>query len=191
MNTNFALDRRTALAFSTTAMLLSTVPAGTASAQPAGGTLPAPMLRFVCAVSAIVEPGIELGIVDGAEKRVVPITSGTVTGPHLRGVVHPGGADWQEIRSTGVADLWARYLIEASDGSLITVTNSGLRRGPADVLARVAAGENVDPTEYYFRSTPRFEVASSSEHAWLMESIFVCTGKRTQLGVLLDIYEVS
>ena len=35
---------------------------------------------------------IEVGVVHGNGRRVIPITGGVVSGPRLRGVVVPGGA---------------------------------------------------------------------------------------------------
>ena len=34
-----------------------------------------------------------------------------------------------------------------------------MRHGPPDVLARLGAGEDVDPSLYYFRTVMRFETA--------------------------------
>jgi hypothetical protein len=133
----------------------------------------------------------ELGLVDGLRKRIIPITGGEVAGPRLSGKVLPGGADWQSIRPDGVADIWARYTLEADDGSLISVTNPGYRRGPPEVLARVAAGENVDPALYYFRTTPRFETRSDGPFGWLNGSVFVCTAARYADRVELDVFELG
>jgi hypothetical protein len=45
------------------------------------------------------------------------------------------------------------------------------------VLARLAAGEAVDPASYYFRATPAFE-APPGPHAWMMHTVFIATGER-------------
>jgi hypothetical protein len=161
-----------------------------ASGADAAGLRP-PTLSLAFRATVLIGRPQELGLLDGQRKRIIPITGGTVSGPRLAGTVLAGGADWQTIRSDGVADIWARYSLQAEDGTLISVTNPGFRRGPAEVLARVAAGEAVDPALYYFRTTPRFETASAGPHAWLNSSVFVCTAARYAERVELDVYEVG
>jgi hypothetical protein len=112
-----------------------------------------------------------------------------VTG-RLEGVVLQGGADWQTIRPTGITELWARYTIRASDGGHIVVTNTGVRRASPEVSARLAAGERVDPSQYYFRAAPVFETGAPA-HRWLTESTFVCAAERWPDHVMLRIYEVA
>jgi hypothetical protein len=162
---------------------------GSAAAAPR--RLRQPPLDFVFGATVRIGPPQEFGLVDGLRKRVIPILGGEVEGPRLSGKVLAGGADWQTIRPDGVADIWARYTLEASDGTLISVTNPGFRRGPREILARVAAGEAVDPALYYFRTTPRFETASDGPHAWLNGSIFVCTAARFADRVELDVYALG
>ncbi|MDB5670170.1 MAG: hypothetical protein JWO25_1129 [Alphaproteobacteria bacterium] len=150
-----------------------------------------PPLSHAFSATVLIGAPLELGLVDGARKRVIPILGGTVTGPRLTGKVLSGGADWQTIRPDGVADISARYTLQAEDGALISVLNPGYRRGPAAVLARIAAGETVDPALYYFRTTPRFEAASDGPHAWLTKSLFVCSAARFAERVELDVFELG
>ena len=86
-------------------------------------------------------------------------------------------------------DLTARYTIRAEDGTLIGVVNRGCRQAPPEVLARLAAGEAVDPALVYFRTTPRFE-APEGPHRWLARHIFVATAQRHPAGVLLHFFMV-
>ena len=150
-----------------------------------------PSLSLAFRLRVLIGPPQELGMVDGVRKRVIPITGGTVEGPRLQGRVLPGGADWQSIRADGTADILARYTLEAQDGTLISVTNPGYRHGPHEVLARIAAGQVVDPALYYFRTTPRFDVASDSVHGWLGRAVFLCTAGRYSDHVRLDIFAIS
>ena len=62
-------------------------------------------------------------------------------------------------------------------------------RGPPEVMARLAAGERVDPASYYFRASPQFEV-QPGPHDWLARNVFLCTGKRWPDAVHLDIFKV-
>jgi hypothetical protein len=130
-----------------------------------------------------------LGPTPYGERRIVQILGGRVEGPRLSGRILPGGADWQIIRSDGVADLTARYTIESDAGARIYVRSDGMRHGPREVLEAIARGERVDPTRYYFRTVLRFET-SDAALAWLNRIIAIGRGTREQLAVRLDVYEV-
>jgi hypothetical protein len=149
-----------------------------------------PGLEFVFRAAVTLGAPLEQGTYDGQRKRIVPIAGGTVDGPRFKGVVLAGGADWQTLRvGDGNSQLYARYTLQHDDGTLVSVTNPGVRRGPPEVMARLAAGEVVDPTLYYFRASPQFDV-QPGPHGWLMENTFVCVGKRWPDSVELDYYRV-
>ena len=133
---------------------------------------------------------LELGAVANGRRRIVPILGGSVSGPRLTAAILPGGADWQVIRADGTAEVVARCTLRTSDGTLISVVNKGLRRGPAEVLARLAAGETVDPGEYYFRTSPVFEVGPGP-YGWLADNIFVATGERRAKQVVITVFMLS
>ena len=135
-------------------------------------------------------PAQELGESPLGRRRIINITGGTFRGARLSGKVLPGGADWQVIRADGVADLDARYTLETSDGALIYVRNHGYRHGPADVLKKLASGEDVDPSLYYMRTTPLFETGDQ-RYAWLNRLVCVGTGARKKSSVHLEIFEVQ
>jgi len=135
-------------------------------------------------------PAQELGTAPTGRRRIIPITGGSFVGARLSGVVLPGGADWQVVRADGVADLDARYTLETGDGALIYVRNRGYRHGPPEVLARLARGEPVDDTEYYMRTTPRFETGDP-RYAWLNRLVCVATGARRAAAVELEVFAVE
>lgn len=132
---------------------------------------------------------MNLGQTPYGERRIIDILGGTVRGIRLNGKVLPGGADWQIIRSDGAADIQARYTIEADSGARVLVSSEGLRHGPPDVLAKLARGEAVDPSLYYFRTVMRFETADPTTH-WLNRILAVAVGRRLPNAVQLDVYEV-
>ena len=134
-------------------------------------------------------PAQELGAGPLGRRRIIAITGGRFFGQRLSGRVLPGGADWQVIRADGVAELDARYTLETEDGALVYVRNRGYRHGPADVLKRLAAGENVDPAQYYMRTTPIFETGDE-RYAWLNRIVCVARGARRPAAVELEVFEV-
>jgi hypothetical protein len=79
-------------------------------------------------------------------------------------------------------------MLETDDGALIGMTYKGIRRGPADVLKRVDQGDLVDPSEYYFRTQPIFETASS--YSWINGIVAIGIGSRTTEGVVYSVFEI-
>jgi hypothetical protein len=69
------------------------------------------------------------------------------------------------------------------------VDSRGVRHGPPDVMARLAGGEDVDPTSYYFRTVMRFETAHPST-LWLNRILALARGAREKNAVRLDVHEV-
>jgi len=137
-------------------------------------------LRFVMELYVEIGPALEVGTTPRGFRRVIPITGGTFAGPDLRGIVLPGGADWNLRRADGVAEIWARYSLQTDDGVLISVTNAGLTRGTPGTPDR------------YARTIPSFEVGDE-RYAWLARSVFVGTLDRHPggiPGVHLRFYEV-
>jgi hypothetical protein len=135
-------------------------------------------------------PPQELGDTPQGRRRIIGITGGRFSGERLSGRVLPGGADWQVIRADGVADLDARYTLETADGALIYVRNRGLRHGSPEIISKLAAGDVVDPTLYYMRTTPSFETGDA-RYSWLNRMVCVATGARRAAAVELDVYEVK
>ena len=135
-------------------------------------------------------PPQDLGDAPLGRRRIVPITGGRFRGERLSGRVLPGGADWQIVRGDGVSQLEARYTLETDDGALIYVHIVGLRHGPPEVLAKLAAGEPVDPSRYYMRTTPSFETGDE-RYRWLNKLVCVATGARRKAAVELDVYEIK
>jgi hypothetical protein len=132
---------------------------------------------------------LRLGHTPYGERRIIDIRGGVVSGPRLNGRILPGGADWQIVRSDGVADIQARYTIETDAGAHILVTSEGLRHGPPAVMERLARGEAVDAGLYYFRTLMRFETADPAV-AWLNRILALGRGERLANAVRLDVYEV-
>jgi len=130
-----------------------------------------------------------LGDTPYGERRIVNILGGHVDGAKLTGRILPGGADWQIIRRDGVTDLDARYTIETTAGTRIFVLSRGMRHGPPEVIARLARGEAVDPSLYYFRTAMRFETADP-DAAWLNRILAIGYGAREARAVRIAVHEV-
>lgn len=151
-----------------------------------------PGLAFAFRITAQIAPALDAGAGPRGRRLHIAITGGSVAGPRLQGRILPGGSDWPLIRTDGSSEISASYTIEAADGTPIHVVNSGLRVSAPDVLARLRAGEPVDPADYYFRSAPRFE-APDGPHGWLNGRIFVASLMPTPstASIIIDVYEVT
>ena len=172
-----------------TALIAAVTAAGSALAGEPGPAAPEPGLEYAFTATVQVGSPVEMGQADGGRKRFIPITGGTVSGPRLSGEVLPGGGDWQVIEAGGLTRVEARYFLKAGDGTVIEVTNPGVRVASPEVSDRLARGEAVDPAAYYFRTTPQFKVAAGP-HDWLRRHAFVARGIRRPDRVLIDFYIV-
>jgi len=146
--------------------------------------------EFAFEVRAEVSAPLVIGPSSHGLRRVVPIIGGSVTGPRLQGRVVPGGADWQFVRSDGVLSVEARYTLEAHDGSLIMVTNRGMRHGPPDVIERIGRGEDVPAGAYYFRTVAEFE-APVGPHDWLNKALFIGIAERKASAAIVRFHQLA
>ena len=151
---------------------------------------PAPALTFAFEAHVELGPPMELGQVPQGRRRIIPIVGGTFEGPALRGRVLDNGADWQIVRADGFADLDTRYALQTDDGHIVYVQNKGMRHAPPEILARLNAGEMVDPDQVYFRTIPVFET-SAPELQWLARSVFVGSGERHPSHVVIRFWKVE
>lgn len=136
-----------------------------------------------------VDAPIDIGETGDGERRIIPITGGTVSG-RCEGTVLSAGADYQLFRTRRPTELVAKYAFETDAGDRVYVENRGIRVASPENKRRLRDGEEVDPDDVYFRSTPRFEVATP-ELSWLAENVFVASGVRQPRGVKLAVYRVD
>jgi Protein of unknown function (DUF3237) len=99
-------------------------------------------------------------------------------------------ADWQIVLPdrTALGDI--RYTLRTDGGALLYVRSKSVRHGSAEVLARLAHGDEVDASEYTFRASTRIETAAA-ELNWLNKGIFIAVGGRRAGGVIYETYLVG
>ncbi|MBR9843504.1 MAG: DUF3237 domain-containing protein [Rhodobacteraceae bacterium] len=151
--------------------------------------IPVPSLSHAFTLRVELSTPMELGQGRAGTRRIIPIIGGEALGPEITGKVLNLGADWQTIFADGAAHLDTRYALETDDGALIEIVNIGTRHGPPDVLARLAAGEDVDPSDYYMRTAARLETGDE-RYAWVNHTLFVCAGIRRATAVEIAYYKV-
>ena len=152
---------------------------------------PTPRLRHVFRIDASLGQPIDVGDTPAGHRRIVPLTGGSFSGPEPKGTVLPGGsADWQIVREDGSSLGDIRITLQTDAGEVLCLQSRGVRHGPPDVLARLARGEQVSPTEYTFRTSTQIETAAP-ELQWLNNGVFIAAGGRQPAGVSYDVYIVE
>ena len=147
--------------------------------------------RLELAFEASVEVGSPevVGAVPGGTRRLIPIIGGSFSGPLVKGTILPGGADHQLLQPDGFTQLDARYVLQTDDGKKIYVTNRGLRYGSPEVMAKLNAGERVDPSLIYFRTAAELATAAP-DLQWMNHNLFIGVGERYPTRVVIRFYKV-
>ena len=153
--------------------------------------LPEPALRRVYRLEVTLGQPLDFGEVAGGRRRIAPQTGGTFSGPQLSGKLLAGAsADWQIIAPDGTSFGDIRYTLQTDDGDLLYVQSRGVRHGSPDVLARLARGEDVDASEYTFRTSTQIETAAP-QLDWLNKGVFIGVGGRQPDAVIYETYLVG
>jgi hypothetical protein len=153
--------------------------------------LPSPRLTQVYRLEATLGPPLDLGEIAQGHRRIVPLTGGTFTGPEISGTLLPGAsADWQILLPDGTALGDIRYVLQTDGGELLYVQSRSVRHGSAEVLARLGRGEDVDASEYTFRTATQIETAAP-DLGWMNKGVFVTVGGRQAAGVIYETYLVG
>ncbi|HTA33605.1 MAG TPA: DUF3237 domain-containing protein [Solirubrobacteraceae bacterium] len=153
--------------------------------------LPDPRLSLVYRLEATLGAPLDLGVLAQGRRRIVPLTGGRFTGPELSGELLAGSsADWQIILADGTALGDIRYTLQTEGGDLLYVRSRSVRHGSAEVLARLGRGEDVQASEYTFRTATQIETAAAKLD-WLNKGIFISVGGRQATGVIYETYLVA
>jgi Protein of unknown function (DUF3237) len=153
--------------------------------------LPDPRLTHVYRLEATLGQPQDLGHVAQGHRRIVPLTGGKFAGPEIKGRLLPGAsADWQIVLPDGTALGDIRYTLQTEGGDLLYVQSRGVRHGSAEVLARLGRGEDIDASEYTFRTSTQIETAAS-DLDWLNKGVFISVAGRQAAGVIYETYLVG
>jgi len=145
--------------------------------------------EYLCTIQAEIDPPVTIARTGSMERRMIPITGGTVSG-RLSGTILPGGADWQYSYDSGLADLEARYCLSLEDGAAVEVQSSGIRSGDPRVMEKLYTGGDVAPDEYYFRTAIKFRT-SAERYAWLTRILCVGIAGRDKENVIIRLFEIG
>lgn len=131
----------------------------------------------------------DVGDVPLGRRHIDLLGAGEFEGPRLRGVVLPGGMDQKIFRTDGAMNPNVRLILKTDDDALIYMHYTGVRHASQAVMDRIAAGDVVNPSEYYLRSTPYFETAAT-RYDWLNRIVSVGVGRRMPAYGAYDVFEI-
>jgi hypothetical protein len=123
---------------------------------------------------------LDIGQTARGHLRVIPIIGGTFTGKAIRGIVVPGGADWNTQMGNGISHVFAKYTLRTDDGSYISVQNEGyLQDNLLDAL---------------IKTTPQFQADENGKYHWLSQGVYAGSlrGREGGIpGVLIQIFKLA
>jgi hypothetical protein len=111
---------------------------------------------------------------------IIPITGGTFEGPHIRGRVCLGGADWNTRISDSFSHVFAKYWLQTDDGEYMSIENEGLI-------------DNTKALETVIKTNPRFEVNGKGKYKFLESGVYTgeLTGGKIPGSVDITIYKMK
>lgn len=146
--------------------------------------------RHLFTIAMKLPPALELGDTPAGKRRVFTVSSGEFIGDRLRGqVLSQAGSDLLLVRADGSAQQDVRLILRTDNGALILMSYRGVRHASPEVNGRIARGEQVGASDYYLRTVPFFETAST-KYAWLNKIVSVAVGERTPDGVTYEVFEI-
>lgn len=122
------------------------------------------------------------------DRRVGFVGGGTFEGPKLKGIIH-GGSDWLLVRGDGSTQLDVRLVLETDDHEKFCLSYPGLRVGDQEVLDRHVNGDAIDVSEYYFRTSMKFETGPGP-YDWLNRILAIGIGYRSETGPAYHVHQI-
>jgi len=154
--------------------------------------LTTPAFAHLFTMSADLAPSLDAGDGPLGRRALNAVSRGRFVGPKLNGDINPGTGDWMLTRN-GVRVVDARVVLKTDDGALIHMSYGGRIMIPDDLvndMRDLTRRHHIDPTRYYFRTTPVFETGAQ-RYAWLNGVVSIGFGRLVEGGgVAYDVFEV-
>ena len=144
--------------------------------------------RFLFTIRVTVDLLHDVGETPFGTRHIDMLDDGSFEGPKFKGTVL-GGMDQKIFRTDGAMNPNVRLILKTDDDALIYMYYTGVRYGTVEVMQRIADGEEVDPSEYYLRSTPYFET-SAPQYDWINRIVSVGVGRRMPDYAAYDVFQI-
>ena len=122
-------------------------------------------------------------------RRIDVFRGGSFEGPLLKASILSGGSDALLRRQDGAMQPDVRLTLKTEDGACLFVAYRGIRHGAADVMARIARGEMVEPHAYYLRTAIFFETGAG-KYDWLNRIVAVGVGRRAPDAAIYEVHQI-
>ncbi len=129
-----------------------------------------------------------LGASPLGHRRLDRLDRGYFRGPKVQAEI-VAGMDLLLGGTDGALRPDVRLVLKLDDGETLLIVYRGVRHGPAEVMQRIARGEDVPPREYYLRTGLVFETASV-RYGWLNRIVGVGVGRREPGAAVYDVFEI-
>ncbi len=149
-----------------------------------------PQLTHLCDLHFELTEPLRLPSGPFGDRTILRVAGGRVDGPKLQGKILPGFGDWAVMRADGIFDVDIRAALQMDDGAIITVSYRGLLRMAPELWRSYLQGNQIDPNNYYFRVTPRFETGADA-YRWLNGIVCLGVGFDLPPTPRYRIYEVT
>lgn len=157
----------------------------------AGATKPG--LAHLFTMRATLAPGLDGGEGPLGRRTLNAVAKRDFLGERLRGEINPGTGDWMLTRNN-VRVVDARVVLRTDDGALIHMSYGGRIMFPddlGDAVRDASTRHLIDPSRYYFRTTPLFETGAK-RYAWINGIVAVGSGRLIEGGgVAYDVFELK
>jgi hypothetical protein len=134
---------------------------------------------------------VELGDVEGAKRRFIPILGAAWRpGQNCRAKSCRAAATGRQSRRKAWQRSTRRYFLKLDDGTVVEVSTPACASQVPMWRSGWRRGEDVDPNLYYYRITPQLRVKSGAQD-WLGKTVFVAKGARRPDRVTFDFFAVE
>lgn len=132
----------------------------------------------------------QIGLTPSGYRTIAPIIGGDFDGPHMKGTVLPGGADWVLLPEPGKMLIDVRLTLKTQAGGLIYTQYQGRFHGSEGAMAQLAKGEALPADSYSLVTHVRFETGIE-ELAWLNHIVAVGVGEQSGFSPIYEIYQIG
>ena len=152
-----------------------------------------PALRHLFTLEAQLAPSLDAGDGPLGRRALNGVSEGRFYGERLNGRINPGTGDWMLTRG-GIRVVDARIVLLCENGAVVHMSYGGriwFDDAALPALADVSTRHLIDPSRYYFRTTPVFETGHPN-YKWLNGVVCVGNGHLIEGGgVAYEVFEVS